>query len=111
MRPHRSVTLFLSERDGYDDGEPVVGDLHGSHEIRLAAGDLVLSCVQSGTGHMRYAGGVLFSGCGACYGMRRARHLISNDDPGLAERPGRTDPETVKLTGTCDNPTRYWAEV
>jgi PKHD-type hydroxylase len=36
------VTLFLSEPDEYDGGELVVEDLYGSHEIKLAAGDLVL---------------------------------------------------------------------
>ena len=31
--------------------------------------------------------------------------------PALAERLGRDDPETVKLTGIYHNLIRYWAEV
>jgi PKHD-type hydroxylase len=42
IRTDLSVTLFLSEPDEYDGGELVVEDLYGSHEIKLAAGDLVL---------------------------------------------------------------------
>jgi PKHD-type hydroxylase len=37
----------------------------------------------------------------------RSRYL----DPGLTERLGRDDPETVKLTGIYHNLIRYWAEV
>jgi PKHD-type hydroxylase len=42
IRTDLSVTLFLSEPDEYDGGELVVEDLYGSHEIKLAAGDVVL---------------------------------------------------------------------
>ena len=42
IRTDLSVTLFLSEPDEYDGGELVIEDLYGSHEIKLAAGDLVL---------------------------------------------------------------------
>jgi PKHD-type hydroxylase len=42
IRTDLSVTLFLSEPDEYDGGDLVVEDLYGSHEIKLAAGDLVL---------------------------------------------------------------------
>jgi len=41
-RTDLSITLFLSEPDEYDGGELVVEDLYGSHEIKLAARDLVL---------------------------------------------------------------------
>jgi PKHD-type hydroxylase len=42
IRTDLSVTLFRSEPDEHDGGELVVEDLYGSHEIKLAAGDLVL---------------------------------------------------------------------
>jgi predicted 2-oxoglutarate/Fe(II)-dependent dioxygenase YbiX len=42
IRTDLSVTLFLSEPVEYDGGELVVEDVYGSHEIKLAAGDLVL---------------------------------------------------------------------
>jgi PKHD-type hydroxylase len=72
IRTDLSVTLFLSEPDEYDGGELVVEDLYGSHEIKLAAGDLVLYPASSlhlvvpVTRGMRVA---LFSGCRAWYGM------------------------------------------
>ena len=45
--PHRvrtdlSATLFLSEPDDYDGGELVVEDVYGLHQVKLAAGDLIL---------------------------------------------------------------------
>ena len=46
--------------------------------------------------------------------MRHARRLIFDLDTTIqafVERPGRDDPETVKLTGIYDNLIRYWAEV
>ena len=72
IRTDLSVTLFLSEPDEYDGGELVVEDLYGSHEIKLAAGDLVLypasslHLVTPVTRGMRVAS---FSGCRAWYGM------------------------------------------
>lgn len=42
IRTGPSVRLFLSEPDEHDGGELVVEDLYGSHEIKPAAGDLVL---------------------------------------------------------------------
>jgi PKHD-type hydroxylase len=44
----------------------------------------------------------------------RASSLILDPEPAirtLAERFGRDDPETVKLTGIYHNLIRYWAEV
>jgi len=53
IRTDLSVTLFPSEPDEYDGGELVIEDTCGSHEIKLAAGDLVLypSCLQPASGH------------------------------------------------------------
>jgi PKHD-type hydroxylase len=42
IRTDLSVTLFLSEPDEYDGGELVIEDNYGSHEVKLAAGSLVL---------------------------------------------------------------------
>ena len=88
IRTDLSVTLFLSEPDEYDGGELVVEDLYGSHEIKLAAGDLVLYPASSlhlvTPGHTRYAGGVFFlaaehgTGCPRPQPDLRSRYL----DPG-----------------------------
>lgn len=42
LRTDVSATLFLSEPDEYDGGELTVMDTYGAHEVKLAAGDLVV---------------------------------------------------------------------
>lgn len=42
LRTDVSATLFLSAPDDYDGGELVVMDMYGAHEVKLAAGDLVV---------------------------------------------------------------------
>ena len=117
IRTDLSVTLFLSEPDEYDGGELVVDDLYGSHEIKLAAGDLVLypasslHLVTPVTRGMRVAS---FFWLQSMVRDAHARSLIFDLDTAiqaLVERLGRDDPETVKLTGIYHNLIRYWAEV
>jgi PKHD-type hydroxylase len=117
IRTDLSVTLFLSEPDEYDGGELVVEDLYGSHEIKLAAGDLVLypasslHLVTPVTRGMRVAS---FFWLQSMVRDAHARSLIFDLDlsiQALVERLGRDDPETVKLTGIYHNLIRYWAEV
>ena len=117
IRTDLSVTLFLSEPDEYDGGELVVEDLYGSHEIKLAAGDLVLypasslHLVTPVTRGMRVAS---FFSLQSMVLEAHARSLIFDLDTAiqaLVDRLGRDDPETVKLTGIYHNLIRYWAEV
>jgi PKHD-type hydroxylase len=117
IRTDLSVTLFLSEPDEYDGGELVVEDLYGSHEIKLAAGDLVLypasslHLVTPVTRGMRVAS---FFWLQSMVRNAHARSLIFDLDTSiqsLVERLGRDDPQTVKLTGIYHNLIRYWAEV
>lgn len=42
VRTDLSVTVFLSEASSYDDGELVIDDLYGTHEVKLDAGDAIL---------------------------------------------------------------------
>lgn len=42
LRTDVSCTLFLSEPDDYDGGELVVSDTYGTHEVKLAAGDMIV---------------------------------------------------------------------
>ncbi|QKJ67065.1 Fe2+-dependent dioxygenase [Deefgea piscis] len=42
VRSDLSATLFFSEPDEYDGGELVIEDTYGVHEVKLAAGDMVL---------------------------------------------------------------------
>src|SRR3954447_24164747 len=117
IRTDLSATLFLSEPDEYDGGELVVEDLYGSHEIKLAAGDLVLypassfHLVTPVTRGMRVAS---FFWLQSMVRDAHARSLIFDLDTAiqqLVERLGRDDPETVKLTGIYHNLIRYWVEV
>ena len=117
IRTDLSVTLFLSEPDEYDGGELVVEDLYGSHEIKLSAGDLVLypasslHMVTPVTRGMRVAS---FFWLQSMIRDAHARSLIfdlDNTVQALAERLGRDDPETVRLTGIYHNLIRVWADV
>ena len=117
IRTDLSVTLFLSEPDEYDGGELVVEDRYGSQEIKLPAGDMVLypasslHLVTPVTRGMRVAS---FFWLQSMVRDAHARSLIFDLDTAiqtLAERLGRDDPETVKLTGIYHNLIRYWAEV
>ena len=117
IRTDLSVTLFLAEPEQYDGGELIVEDFYGSHEIKLPAGHLVLypasslHMVTPVTRGMRVAS---FFWLQSMVRDAHARSLIFDLDTaiqGLAERLGRDDPETVKLTGIYHNLIRYWAEV
>jgi PKHD-type hydroxylase len=117
IRTDLSVTLFLSEPEEYDGGELVIEDNYGSHEIKLAAGNLVLypasslHMVTPVTRGMRVAS---FFWLQSMIRDAHARSLIYDLDAAiqsLVERIGRDDPETVKLTGIYHNLIRYWAEL
>ncbi len=117
IRTDLSVTLFLSEPDDYDGGELVIEDNYGSHEIKLAAGSLVLypasslHMVTPVTSGMRLAS---FFWLQSMIRDAHARSMIFDLDSAiqsLVERLGRDDPETVKLTGIYHNLIRYWADV
>jgi len=117
IRTDLSITLFLSEPDEYDGGELVVEDLYGSHEVKLPAGDLVLypaSSLHMVTPVTRGARVASFFWLQSMIRDAHARSMIFDLDTAiqaLAERLGRDDPETVKLTGIYHNLIRHWAEV
>jgi PKHD-type hydroxylase len=117
IRTDLSVTLFLAEPEEYDGGELVIEDLYGSHEVKLPAGDLVLYPASSLHMVRPVTRGVRVASFFWLQSMIRdpaARTMIFDLDTAiqaLAERLGRDDPETVKLTGIYHNLIRYWAEV
>jgi PKHD-type hydroxylase len=117
IRTDLSVTLFLCEPDEYDGGELVVEDLYGSHEVKLPAGDLVLypaSSLHMVTPVTRGTRAASFFWLQSMIRDTHARSMIFDLDTAiqaLAERLGRDDPETVKLTGIYHNLIRHWAEV
>ena len=117
IRTDLSATLFLSEPEDYDGGELVIEDLYGSHEVKLPAGDLVLypaSSLHMVTPVTRGQRVASFFWLQSMIRDAHARSMIFDLDTAiqtLAERLGRDDPETVKLTGIYHNLIRYWAEV
>jgi PKHD-type hydroxylase len=117
IRTDLSVTLFLSEPEEYDGGQLVVEDLYGSHEVKLPAGDLVLypaSSLHMVTPVTRGARIASFFWLQSMIRDTHARTMIFDLDTAiqsLADRFGRDDPETVKLTGIYHNLIRHWAEV
>jgi PKHD-type hydroxylase len=117
IRTDLSVTLFLSEPDEYDGAELIVEDHYGSHEVKLPAGHLVLYPATSLHMVTPITRGQRVSSFFWLQSMIRdshARSLIFDLDSSiqtLAERLGRDDPETIRLTGVYHNLIRYWAEV
>jgi PKHD-type hydroxylase len=48
IRSDLSATLFLSEPEDYDGGELSIEDTYGVHQVKLAAGDLILYADHAG---------------------------------------------------------------
>jgi PKHD-type hydroxylase len=117
IRTDLSVTLFLSEPDDYDGGELVVEDHYGSHEVKLPAGHLVLypaTSLHMVTPVTRGARVASFFWLQSMVRDAQARSMIFDLDTTiqrLAQRLGRDDPETVRLTGLYHNLIRNWAEL
>lgn len=117
IRTDLSVTLFLAEPEDYEGGELVIEDTYGSHEVKLPAGDLVLypsTSLHLVTPVRRGARMASFFWLQSMVRDTHARSLIfdlDNSIQALAERLGRDDAETVRLTGIYHNLIRHWAEV
>lgn len=117
IRTDLSVTLFLSEPEDYDGGELVIEDHYGAHEIKLAAGHLVLypaTSLHLVTPVTRGSRVASFFWLQSMVRDAQARSLIFDLDTaiqGLVGRLGNDDPETVKLTGIYHNLIRTWAEL
>jgi PKHD-type hydroxylase len=116
MRTDLSATLFLSDPASYDGGALVIEDTYGAHEVKLAAGDLIL-----------YPSSSLHQVTPITRGVRKAcvfwvQSLVRDDaartllfDMDLAIRAlsvkAGDDPAIVSLTGIYHNLLRRWAEV
>jgi PKHD-type hydroxylase len=117
IRTDLSATLFLAEPEEYDGGELVIEDTYGSHDVKLAGGNLVLypaSSLHLVTPVTRGTRVASFFWLQSMVRDAHARSMIFDLDQAiqnLAERIGRDDPDTVKLTGVYHNLIRHWAEV
>jgi PKHD-type hydroxylase len=117
IRTDLSVTLFLSEPEEYDGGELVIEDTYGSHEVKLAAGDLVLYPASSLHLVTPVTRGTRVASFFWLQSMIRDAHTrsliydLDNSIQALVERLGRDDPETIRLTGIYHNLIRLWSEM
>jgi PKHD-type hydroxylase len=116
IRTDLSATLFLTEPDAYDGGELVVEDYYGAHEVKLAAGDLVLYPATSLHMVRPVTRGERISSFFWLQSMIRdqqARTLLYDLDQTIQSLSGDIgiDAEPcVRLTGIYHNMIRYWAE-
>jgi len=116
LRTDLSATLFLADPADYDGGELVVEDSYGAHEVKLAAGDMILYPATSLHRVEPVTRGVRLASFFWIESMVRddgQRTLLFDLDVGirsLAERVGDGDPAIVSLTGTYHNLLRRWAD-
>lgn len=116
IRTDLSATLFLSEPGGYQGGELTIDDTYGVHQVKLAAGDLILypstslHRVEPVTGGERTAA-ILWIQSLVRDDARRA--LLFDMDVairGAGRRLGQDDASVISLTGAYHNLLRMWAE-
>lgn len=116
VRADVSATLFLSDPADYDGGELTVDDTFGVHQVKLAAGDLILypssslHRVEPVTRGARTAA-VLWIQSLVRDDARRA--LLFDMDLAIQDagaRLGQGDDAVISLTGAYHNLLRMWAE-
>jgi PKHD-type hydroxylase len=116
LRSDLSATLFLCEPDEYDGGELTVNDTYGAHEVKLAAGDLILypsSSLHQVTPVTRGVRTCAFFWVQSMVredARRGALYELDQTIQSLRARLGEA-PECVALTGHYHNLLRMWAEV
>jgi PKHD-type hydroxylase len=116
LRSDLSATLFLADPASYDGGELVVEDTYGAHEVRLAAGDLILYPASSLHHVTPVTRGERLAAFFWVQSMVRddgARTLLFDLDTAIQRLSGdRPDhPAVLQLTGVYHNLLRRWAEV
>jgi PKHD-type hydroxylase len=115
VRTDLSATLFLTDPSDYDGGELVVEDTFGTHEVKLAAGELVLYSATSRHHVTPVRRGSRWSCFFWVQSMIRdetARTMLFDLDKavqGLRRELGDSE-HVVSLTGLYHNLVRRWAE-
>ncbi|MGS1078280.1 Fe2+-dependent dioxygenase [Pseudoxanthomonas beigongshangi] len=115
IRSDVSCTLFLCEPDEYDGGELIISDTYGEHEVKLAAGDLVLYPSSSLHKVQPVTRGARLASFFWVQSMVRddaCRRLLFEMDTSLEtlRATGADDAALVRLTGVYHNLLRRWAE-
>ncbi|MES2823823.1 MAG: Fe2+-dependent dioxygenase [Pseudomonadota bacterium] len=116
LRTDISSTLFLSEPDEYDGGELVVQDTYGIHEVKLAAGDLILypstslHKVEPVTRGARVCSFFWTQSMVRDDWQRSMLYELDTNIQQLRQKLGDCD-ELVALTGHYHNLLRQWSEL
>lgn len=115
VRTDLSATLFLSAPDEYDGGELVIEDTYGTHNVKLAAGDLVLypgTSLHKVTPVTRGARVASFFWIQSLVSEDAQRRLMFELDISIrrltADVPDH--PALVQLTGVYHNLLRRWSQ-
>ena len=119
--PHRlrtdlSATLFLSAPEDYDGGELVIEDTYGPHEVKLAAGDMVLYPADTLHRVSPVTRGVRLAAFFWVQSMVRddgARTLLFELDASIRglTHAGADREALLRLTGCYHNLIRRWADL
>lgn len=115
LRTDVSSTLFLSEPHEYDGGELIVNDTYGIHEVKLAAGDLIIYPATSVHQVRPVTRGTRLCAFFWSQSMVRddARRLMlfemDKNISTLRQQIGDS-PEVISLTGQYHNLLRMWAD-
>ena len=116
LRSDLSATLFLSDPQDYDGGELVVEDHLGAHEVRLAAGDMILYPASSLHRVNPVTRGARIASFFWIQSMVRddaARAMLFDLDmatQAIAADRGQGDGAVIRLTGVYHNLLRRWAD-
>jgi len=117
LRADLSATLFLSAPEDYDGGELTVDDTFGVHQVKLAAGDLILYPSSSLHRVEPVLSGQRTSAILWIQSLVRddaKRALLFDMDVAIQSagaRLGQDDPAVISLTGDYHNLLRMWAEL
>jgi PKHD-type hydroxylase len=116
VRSDLSATLFFSDPAEYDGGELVIEDTFGLHEVKLAAGDLILypssslHRVEPITRGTRLASFMWLQSMVKDVGERGLLFDLDTSIRQIRAELGDT-PTAVQLTGVYHNLLRKWGEI
>ncbi|WP_410498449.1 Fe2+-dependent dioxygenase [Chitinibacter sp. S2-10] len=116
VRSDLSATLFFSDPDEYDGGELVIEDTFGLHEVKLAAGDMILypssslHRVEPITRGTRLASFMWMQSMIKDVGERGLLFDLDTAIRQIRSELGDT-PSAVQLTGVYHNLLRKWGEI
>ncbi|MET0180088.1 MAG: Fe2+-dependent dioxygenase, partial [Novosphingobium sp.] len=117
FRTDISSTLFLSDPADYDGGELVIEDAHGSHAVKLAAGDLALypadslHRVEPITRGSRWAAFFWTQSMVRDAGDRALLYRMDKSIGLVRGELGDGHPAVLGLTSTFHNLLRKWADL